>query len=188
MNSTISLRKQLEIDRKLNSFSSYMVLYCYRIANHLYEKNHRYASLAWGGVRYMIYSILRLDAQISERAQIGSNIRLLHRGQGVVISAKAVIGNNITIYHQVTIGINENLPLDKQSVHIEDHCYLSTGAKIISCHIGENCKIGPNAVVWKDTPANSLVITPSNYKIEYYATGNREIENQGSDNSSNNKQ
>ena len=87
-----------------------------------------------------------------------------------MISSKASIGNGVTIYHQVTVGVNENLPIERQSICIGDNCYLSTGAKVISCHVGDNCKIGPNAVVWKDIPDNSLVVTQSNYKNQYYAT------------------
>ncbi len=169
MKTTISLREILAIDRKLNSFSSYMVLYCYRVAHHLYLKKSPLAKL-WGGVKYLIYSFFRLDAQISEKAQIGKNIRLLHKGIGVVISSKAFIGNGVTIYHQVTVGINENIPEEQQSIYIGDNCYLSAGSKIISCHVGANSKIGPNAIVWKNVPANSLVVGQSIYKNEYYTS------------------
>lgn len=111
-----------------------------------------------------------MDAQISEKAQIGKNIRLLHKGIGVVISSKAFIGNGVTIYHQVTVGINENIPEEQQSIYIGDNCYLSAGSKIISCHVGANSKIGPNAIVWKNVPANSLVVGQSIYKNEYYTS------------------
>lgn len=76
-----------------------------------------------------------------------------------MISAKAILGNNLTIYHQVTVGINENKPVEQQTIRIMDNCYLSAGCKIISCTVGENSKIGPNAVVYKDLPAGSLYVS-----------------------------
>ena len=117
-----------------------------------------------GGVKSILFFFLQIDSQISYKAVIGYNIRLLHRGNGVVISAKAILGNNLTIYHQVTIGINENKPVSEQTIVIKDNCYLSAGCKVISCTIGENCKIGPNAVVYKDLPSGSLYVS-SNIKL-----------------------
>ena len=103
--------------------------------------------------------ILNINCQISYKACIGSNIRLLHIGEGVVISSKAIIGNNVTIYHQVTLGINEFLPVEEQRVVVGCDCYISTGAKIISCIISDGVTIGPNAVVYKDVPSNYKVFS-----------------------------
>jgi serine O-acetyltransferase len=77
-----------------------------------------------------------------------------------------VIGNNITIYHLVTIGVNENkcFKKDRNCVVIEDNCYISAGAKIISARVGKNCKIGANAVVFEDIPDNSMVFNSVEYK------------------------
>lgn len=40
-----------------------------------------------------------------------------------------------------------------------DNCYFSTGCKILSCTVGESCKIGPNAVVFKDLPVGFLYVS-----------------------------
>lgn len=154
------LISNLLIDRKINSMRSFIILMFYRLMNWSYVTKHI-------GIRLFIlsilkeffYFILRIDCQISYKANIGKNIRLLHCGMGVVISSKAIIEDNQTIYHQVTIGINENLPPEMQPILIHSNCYLSTGCKIISCELGENSKIGPNAVVYKDLPENTLYVS-----------------------------
>ena len=117
------------------------------------------------GAKNILYLILRINEQISYEAKIGNNIRLPHCAMGVVISSKAIIGDNVTIYHQVTIGVNENKPEDKKQVEICDNCYLSTGCKIISCKIGINCKIAPNAVVYKDLPPNTMCYPVNETKV-----------------------
>lgn len=105
------------------------------------------------------FFVLRIDCQISYKAIIGDNIRLPHSGMGVVISSKATIYDNQTIYHQVTIGVNENLPEEKRKIIIHENCYFSAGCKVINCEIGKNVKVGPNAVVYKDLPANCLYVS-----------------------------
>ena len=83
---------------------------------------------------------------------------------GVVISPKAIIGNHVSIFHQVTIGANESLPKDKQKIVIGNYCYLSAGCKVISCNVSDNCKVAPNAVVYKDVPPNSLIYSLNEIK------------------------
>lgn len=105
-----------------------------------------------------------MDTQISYKATLGNYIRFPHRAMGVVISPKALIGNHITIYHHVTIGVNESKSKEMQSIVIGDNCYLSTGCCIISCKVSDNCKIAPNAVVYKNIPPYSLVYANNNVK------------------------
>lgn len=104
--------------------------------------------------------------QISYRASIGNRIRLPHRGFGVVISHYATIGNDCTIFHGVTIGVNESRPKEKRKIVIGNNVYLSAGCKCISCKIGEYSKIGPNAVVYKDIPPRSLVYSLNEIRVE----------------------
>ena len=97
-----------------------------------------------------------LDAQISYKAELGDWIIAHHRAMGVVISSKAIIGNHVTFLHRVTIGVNESRSAEKQRIIIGDNCYLSTGCVIISCELGDNCKVAPNAVVYNDVPSGML--------------------------------
>lgn len=153
------LLRSISLDRKNNSTRSFLILLVYRLQHRFYVKKHIGIRLfIMSIIKELLFFIIRADAQISYKAEIGDNIRLPHQGNGVVISAKAIIEDNQTIYHQVTIGINENLPKNKQRIIIKSNCYLSCGCKVISSIVGENSKIGPNAVVYKDLPNNSLYV------------------------------
>lgn len=145
----------IKSDWKINSTISSIILMFYRIKHFMYINNHGNFLKIIEIVEILISIFLNLNAQISYKAEIGNNIRLLHKGEGVIISSKAIIGNNCTILHQVTIGINE-AKVDKDII-IGNNCFLGAGSKVISCKICNNCKIGANAVVVKDIPSPSIV-------------------------------
>ena len=155
------LFEYIKRDFKINSFRSGMILCVYRITNYLHNRYNnligqiliKLTSVIWELAKV----ILNINSQISYKAIIGANIRLPHVGDGVIISSKATIGNNVTVYHQVTIGINEFLKPEDQKITIGDNCYLSAGCKIISCTLGENVRVGPNAVVYEDMNKNSKI-------------------------------
>lgn len=72
-----------------------------------------------------------------------------------MISDRAVIGNNVTIFHQVTIGLGA----DGKAPVIGDNCLIGAGAKVIGgIKIGNQVKIGANCVVCQDIPAHSTVV------------------------------
>ena len=79
-----------------------------------------------------------------------------HGLKGIVVSDKAKIGNNATIFQQVTIGVKEfggNAPT------IKDNVLIGAGAKVLGdIVIGNNVKIGANAVVVSDVPDNCTVV------------------------------
>lgn len=80
---------------------------------------------------------------------------LPHGINGIVIHPTCVIGKNVTIMHQVTIGTRK---VNKSAV-IGDNVFIGAGAKILGdISIGNNVKIGANAVVLEDIPDNSTVV------------------------------
>lgn len=89
-------------------------------------------------------------------AQIGKGTVLGYGGIGTVIHPRAVIGENVIISQNVTIGGTSkkyNVPI------IGDNCQISVGAAILGpIKIGNNCIIGANAVVLTDIPDNSVVV------------------------------
>jgi len=116
-----------------------------------------------------VYSFLNRRFQHETNSYLPFNnkikgpINFLHGVYGVFISGGAEIGNNCTIYHQVTIGSNM-LALSSKlgSPKIGDNCLIGAGAKIIgNITIGNNCRIGANAVVVKDLPDNSVIVLSS---------------------------
>ncbi len=95
--------------------------------------------------------------EIHPGATIGHNFFIDH-GMGVVIGETAEIGNNVTLYHGVTLG-GTNLNKVKRHPTIEDHVVIGAGAKVLGdIIIGAHSRIGANAVVVKPSPPNSVII------------------------------
>ena len=89
-----------------------------------------------------------------------------HNFYGVFISGGSIIGKNVVIFQQVTIGSNTlQESKAKGCPTIGDNVYIGAGAKIIGkVVIGDNCRIGANAVVTKDMPPHSVAISsPTRY-------------------------
>ena len=102
--------------------------------------------------------------EIHPKAKIGKNLFIDH-GMGVVIGETSEIGNNVTIYHNVTLGgispsINSNEQRDvKRHPTLEDNVVVGSGAQILGpIIIGRNSLIGSNAVVTKDVPEKSIMV------------------------------
>ena len=101
--------------------------------------------------------------EIHPKAKIGKNFFIDH-GMGVVIGETSEIGNNVTIYHNVTLGgvspsINSNQQRDmKRHPTLEDNVVVGSGAQILGpITIGKNSLIGSNSVVTKDLPEKSVM-------------------------------
>ncbi len=102
--------------------------------------------------------------EIHPKAKIGKNLFIDH-GMGVVIGETSDIGDNVTIYHNVTLGgispsINsENQRETKRHPTLHDHVVVGSGAQVLGpIVVGKNAKIGANAVVTKDVPENGVMV------------------------------
>ena len=95
--------------------------------------------------------------EIHPGASIGDGFFIDH-GMGVVIGETAEIGQNVTIYHGVTLG-GTSLNHGKRHPTIEDNVVIGTGAKVLGAIIiGNNSRIGANAVVVRSVPPESVVV------------------------------
>ena len=101
--------------------------------------------------------------EIHPKAKIGKNFFIDH-GMGVVIGETSEIGNNVTIYHNVTLGgvspsINSNQQRDiKRHPTLEDNVVVGSGAQILGpIVIGKNSLIGSNSVVTKNVSEKSVM-------------------------------
>lgn len=94
--------------------------------------------------------------EIGVDCSIGKRVSFVHNANGVMIGGGATVGDNSQIYHQVTIGvINSN----KKGPTIGSNCFIGAGAKILGpITIGDNVKIGANAVVLCDIPDNATAV------------------------------
>ena len=102
--------------------------------------------------------------EIHPKAKIGKNLFIDH-GMGVVIGETSEVGNNVTIYHNVTLGgispsINSDNQRDiKRHPTLLDDVVVGSGAQILGpVIIGKNSKIRANAVVTKDVPENAVMV------------------------------
>jgi serine O-acetyltransferase len=95
--------------------------------------------------------------EIHPGAQIGCGLFIDH-GMGVVIGETAELGSCVTLYHGVTLG-GTSLNKGKRHPTLEDNVVVGAGAKILGAiTVGENSRIGANAVVVKPVPPNSVVV------------------------------
>ena len=102
--------------------------------------------------------------EIHPGAKIGKNLFIDH-GMGVVIGETSEIGNNVTLYHAVTLGgsspsiDSERQRDEKRHPTIGDDVVIGSGAQIIGpVNIGNNARIAANAVVVKDVPDNTTMV------------------------------
>ena len=102
--------------------------------------------------------------EIHPRAKIGKNLFIDH-GMGVVIGETSEIGDNVTIYHMVTLGgiapsINSNDQRNiKRHPTIEDEVVIGSGAQVLGpVRVGRCAKIGANAVITKDVPEKAVMV------------------------------
>ena len=102
--------------------------------------------------------------EIHPKAKIGKNLFIDH-GMGVVIGETSEIGDNVTIYHMVTLGgISPSINSDdqrnvKRHPTLKDNVVVGSGAQVLGpIIVGENAKIGANAVVTKNVPENAIMV------------------------------
>jgi serine O-acetyltransferase len=95
--------------------------------------------------------------EIHPGAVIGRRVFIDH-GMGVVIGETAVIGDDCTLYHGVTLG-GTSWNKGKRHPTLEKGVVIGAGAKVLGpITVGENAKIGSNAVVVKDVPADATAV------------------------------
>ena len=109
------------------------------------------------GVNFLLFRAL-----LPPEATIGKNLSLKHYGLGVVVHPNTVIGDDVTIYHQVTIA-GESWIGSPHRVIIGDGVQIGVGATLLprsdkGLRIGDRASIGAGAVVTKDVPADSIAV------------------------------
>lgn len=125
--------------------------------------NHRIAHFFY---RKKMFFIARLISQISRHftgieihpgAVIGRGLFIDH-GMGVVIGETAIVGDNVTMYHGVTLG-GTGKEKGKRHPTVGDNVLIGCGAKVLgNIMIGENSRIGANSVVITNVPSNSTAV------------------------------
>lgn len=130
----------------------FRVLLYYKISRYFYLRHYFFFS------RYFCERAKRRTGiEIHPGAVIGKRLFIDH-GFGIVIGETAIIGDDVTIFHGVTLG-GTGKEKKKRHPTIGNRVFIGAGAKILgNITIGDDVKIGANAVVLKSVPNHSTVI------------------------------
>ena len=141
-------RSTLEV---ITTYAGLHAVWSHLIAHKLY-KNRRYVAAR------MISQLSRFftGIEIHPGAKIGKRLFIDH-GMGVVIGETAIVGDNVTLFHQVTLGGMSSKKV-KRHPTIEDEVLIGTGTKILGdITIGARTKIGCNLVIKHDIPKDMVI-------------------------------
>ncbi len=134
-------------------YPSLKAIFYHKIAHKLYKKKRFVLSWIISQRSRRITGI-----EIHPGAKIGEKLFIDH-GMGVVIGETAEIGNNVLMYHGVTLGGIGGVKGSKRHPTIEDDVIIGAGAKILGpITIGKGAKIGAHSVVLEDVPPYSTAV------------------------------
>lgn len=142
-------RSRLEV---VLCYPGFHAMITYRLSHFLWQSNLKLAGRFLAHLGRMLTGI-----EIHPGATIGKHFFIDH-GMGVVIGETATIGDNVTMYHDVTLG---GTSFEKGIRHpqLGNDVIIGAGAQLLGpIHIGDGARIGSNAVVVHDVPAHTTVV------------------------------
>ena len=141
---------------------SFKALLYYKLSHYLYQHNHLLLA------RYISEkSKKKTGIEIHPGAKIGKRLFIDH-GTGVVIGETAVVGNDVTLFHGVTLGGTGKEKI-KRHPTIGNNVMIGCGSKVLgNIVIGNNVKIGANSVVLKDVEENTTVVGYEARKVWFW--------------------
>lgn len=132
-------------------YPSIRALFWHRIAYRLHPRHPVLARWISQRVRH------KTGIEIHPGAEIGRRVFIDH-GMGVVIGETAVVGNDVTIYQDVTLG-GTGKDTGKRHPTIGNNVTIGAGAKVLGpFSVGDNSKIGAGAIVLREVPPNCTVV------------------------------
>ncbi|XP_055801428.1 serine acetyltransferase 5-like [Solanum dulcamara] len=136
----------------LLNYKGFLACQAHRVAHKLWTQSRRPLALA---LQSRISDVFAID--IHPAAKIGKGI-LFDHATGVVVGETAVIGNNVSILHHVTLGGTGKFGGDRHP-KIGDGVLIGAGATILgNVNIGEGAKIGAGSVVLIDVPPQTTAV------------------------------
>ncbi len=148
-------------DRDPAAKSSWEVITCYPGLHAIWM--YRVANMFWRNGLHWIGRFISHIARWLTGIEIHPGATIVRRffidhGMGVVIGETTEIGDDVTLYHGVTLG-GTTWQKEKRHPTLGDGVIVGTGAKVLgSITIGEGSRVGANSVVLRDVPAHSTVI------------------------------
>ncbi|WP_251976678.1 serine O-acetyltransferase EpsC [Salinicola avicenniae] len=135
-------------------FPGYRAVQCQRVAHRWWHQG--LTDLA-SHLQYR--ASVQFAADIHPAARLGAGLFVDH-GAGIVIGETAVVEDNVTLFHGVTLGGTGKLSGDRHP-KVRRGAFLGAGASILGAiEVGENARVGAGAVVTRDVEANATVTGP----------------------------
>jgi serine O-acetyltransferase len=161
------------------AYPGFQALVVYRLAHWLWVREWRLLGRVVSHVGRFLTGI-----EIHPGARIGRHLFIDH-GSGVVIGETAEIGDDVTLYHDVTLGgiapsVNSAAQVNtKRHPTVRDRAIIGSGAQVLGpITVGEDARVGANAVVVRDVPAGvtvvgipAKVVVPRDASHEFLAYG-----------------
>jgi len=136
----------------VTSYPGVHAIWAHRMEHWLWARKLKWLARAGSQITRFFTGI-----EIHPGASLGRRVFLDH-GMGIVIGETAVVGDEVTLYHGVTLG-GTSLEKVKRHPTLQNGVVVGAGAKILgNITIGGHSRIGANAVVVKDVPPQSVVV------------------------------
>ncbi len=127
-------------------------LLCHRVTHRLWHKNWKFTARILAALARLFTSV-----DIHPGATIGKRLFIDH-GLGVVIGETTMIGDDVTLYHGVTLG-GTTWNKEKRHPTLGNNVLVGAGAKILGAiTLGNNVRVGANSVVVKNVPQCCTVV------------------------------
>jgi putative colanic acid biosynthesis acetyltransferase WcaB len=157
-----------DLKRNRRNTKGLFLVISFRIANFCYRLNKLCPILIFTNfpvvIAYKLVNEWVLGVELKASTSVGYGLRIYH-GVGLVIHENTVIGNNVTLRHNTTIGTEmgeQEAPVIGDNVNIGPHTVM-----IGKIHIGNNVIIGAGTVITKEVPPNAVVIGNPQRIIKY---------------------
>jgi serine O-acetyltransferase len=156
-------RSRIEV---LTTYPGVHAIIMHRIAHRLWRRGWRYSARLMSFIARVWTNI-----DIHPGATIGQRFFIDH-GAGVVVGETAEIGDDVTLYHGVTLG-GTTWNKGKRHPTLGDGVMVGAGAKVLGpITLGKNSRVGANSVVVKDVPADRTVVgIPGKVVVQFREVG-----------------
>lgn len=127
-------------------------IWCHRVNHWLWQRGAKLTARITAEITRILTGV-----EIHPAAVLGAGLFIDH-ATGVVIGETAEVGEDVTLYHGVTLG-GSGRDTGKRHPTIGDRVIIGAGAKVLGAiKIGDDSRIGANAVVVKEVPSSSVVV------------------------------
>ena len=127
-------------------------VWCHRVSHWLWQRGARLAARTFAELTRIFTGV-----EIHPGAVLGPGLFIDH-ATGVVIGETAEVGEDVTLFHGVTLG-GTGRDVGKRHPTIGDRVVIGAGAKVLGpIKIGDDSRIGANSVVVKEVPSSSVVV------------------------------